>query len=194
MFCCCPRTRSVVGSTGTPHLTTKLLKVAVQKSNIGILDSFLGFRRHGVRGEGEGESMVSPCPGDTEPSCGPSFFLLDAPSTQLCTFDCKNTFCCPPLWPHGGRRGAVGAGTVGVPICSRQGTCMGTLSFFAGALLNRVMCKKTSKTTMSWSRGSIQPSLRVNPIQGRTEHLFRKNGTGPLFTILHREPQERNVQ
>ncbi len=35
--------------------------------------------------------------------------------------------------------------------------------------------QKTSKTTMSWS---IQPSLRVNLIQGRTEHAFRKKLAG----------------
>jgi hypothetical protein len=126
MFCWCPRTRSIVGSTGTPHLTTKL-KVAAQKSNIGILDSFPGFRRHGA--EGEGELMVSPCPGDTEPSWGPYFFRRDALIAQLWTFDCTNTFCCPPLRPHGGGRG-VGAGTVGVPMCSRHGTCMGSLTRF----------------------------------------------------------------
>ncbi len=59
----------------------------------------------------------------------------------------KKTFCCPPP-PHYGPMGAgggVGAGTVGVPICSRHGTCMGTLSFSAEALLNRVICKKHRK-------------------------------------------------
>jgi hypothetical protein len=147
MFWWCPRTRSVVGSTETPHLAMKLLRMAAQESNIGIWDSFPGFRRHGARGEvvGEGESMVSPCAGDMEPPWGPFFSRRDTTSQQICTFDCKNTLCCSPITAPWGRGEGGRVGTVGVPVCGRHGTCMGTLSFFARALLKCVICKKHQK-------------------------------------------------
>jgi hypothetical protein len=177
MFCWCPRTRQVVDSTGTPHWTTKHLKVAAQKSNIGIFDSFPGFRRHGARGEGEGEgeSMVSPCPGDMEPSFGPSFFRRYTPSAQLRTFYCKKYDLLPPImapWGRGGGRG--GGGKRWCPHMQQAWNLYGDAFVFRVSASKQSYLEKTSKSTVSWSRGSIQPSLRVNPIQGRTEHPFRK--------------------
>jgi hypothetical protein len=49
--------------------------MSLQKSKLGILGSLATFRRHGARGEGEGEaeSSVFPCPGTIELAWGPFF-------------------------------------------------------------------------------------------------------------------------
>jgi hypothetical protein len=121
--------------------------------------------------EGKGESLVPPWPWVIEPVGGRIFFrgghlqskvIYSRPELRVRIF---------PFFFHYRPMGAgVGRGRVPIvlPHAGDIELVGGTL-FFPGRHHHSKVIDGLMQETVSWSRGSIQPSLRVNQIQGRTE-------------------------
>jgi hypothetical protein len=105
------------------------------------------------------------------------FFSSGRPQCTVMHIWLQKYVLLPPIIAPWGRGGG---GNRWCPHMQQAWNFYGDPFVFRGGASKQSYLQKTSETTMSWSRGSIQPSLRINPIQGRTEHPFRKKNCQAL--------------